>query len=121
MLQECKLEIKTDKLNISHAESYIEPSHTQLIKNSSTEDYSSNSISHNYSQSHRNNCNYQVSTNVVITRKILRLLQLLCEHHNSEFQNILRDQKTKMNYDLVSETLSLFDCICGECYSHGFF
>jgi hypothetical protein len=99
---------------MSHAESYIESSHTQLIKNSSTEDCSANSISHNYSQSYRINCNNNTSTIVVITRKILRLLQLLCEHHNAEFQNILRDQKTKINYNLVSETLSLFDCICGK-------
>ncbi|CAG9800819.1 unnamed protein product [Chironomus riparius] len=112
-IQECKLEIKTDKLNISHVESYIESSHSQLIKNSSTEDYSSNSISHNYTQSNRINCTY-TSTNVVVSRKILRFLQLLCEHHNAEFQNILRDQKTKINYNLVSETLSLFDCICEQ-------
>lgn len=55
-----------------------------------------------------------VSINILIARKILRFLQLLCENHNSEFQNALRDQESKINYNLVSETLSLFECISGE-------
>ncbi|KAG9509653.1 Inositol 1,4,5-trisphosphate receptor, partial [Fragariocoptes setiger] len=48
---------------------------------------------------------------------ILRLLQLLCEHHNKSMQDFLRGHKlTKsvQNYNLVSETLVFLDCICGS-------
>ncbi|XP_073958663.1 inositol 1,4,5,-trisphosphate receptor [Choristoneura fumiferana] len=45
---------------------------------------------------------------------ILRLLQLLCENHNPELQNLLRNQNNKSNYNLVSETLMFLDCICGS-------
>lgn len=30
------------------------------------------------------------------------------------FQNFLRNQKSKMNYNLVSKTLMFLDCICGS-------
>jgi len=45
---------------------------------------------------------------------ILRFLQLLCENHNAELQAFLRKQDNKTNYNLVSETLSFLDCICGS-------
>jgi len=45
---------------------------------------------------------------------ILRFLQLLCENHNAELQNFLRDINNKSKYSLVSETLMFLDCICGS-------
>lgn len=71
---------------------------------------------------------------------ILRFLQLLCENHNRDLQvcivscavhavssklklirfysiftqNLLRNQNNKNNYNLVSETLTFLDCICGS-------
>lgn len=45
---------------------------------------------------------------------VLRFLQLLCENHNPELQNLLRSQNNKTNYNLVSETLMFLDCICGS-------
>ena len=44
----------------------------------------------------------------------MRFLQLLCENHNLDLQQYLRDQNNKTNYDLVSETLRFLDCICGS-------
>uniref|UniRef100_A0A2A4JRB4 Inositol 1,4,5-trisphosphate receptor n=1 Tax=Heliothis virescens TaxID=7102 RepID=A0A2A4JRB4_HELVI len=51
---------------------------------------------------------------VAIMRPILRFLQLLCENHNPDLQNLLRNQNNKSNYNLVSETLMFLDCICGS-------
>lgn len=56
----------------------------------------------------------RLSTKVLITQPILRFLQLLCENHNSDLQNLLRNQNNKTNYNLVSETLMFLDCICGS-------
>ncbi|GFY58925.1 inositol 1,4,5-trisphosphate receptor type 1 [Trichonephila inaurata madagascariensis] len=51
---------------------------------------------------------------VVVMQPILRFLQLLCENHNYDLQNFLRNQNNKNNYNLVSETLMFLDCICGS-------
>ncbi|XP_060113469.1 inositol 1,4,5-trisphosphate receptor type 2 [Heteronotia binoei] len=51
---------------------------------------------------------------IVIMQPILRFLQLLCENHNRELQNFLRNQNNKTNYNLVCETLQFLDCICGS-------
>lgn len=51
---------------------------------------------------------------IAIMQPILRFLQLLCENHNRELQNHLRDQSNKNNYNLISETLIFLDCICGS-------
>ncbi|KAG8438565.1 hypothetical protein GDO86_004943 [Hymenochirus boettgeri] len=51
---------------------------------------------------------------IAIMEPILRFLQLLCENHNRELQNFLRNQNNKTNYNLVCETLQFLDCICGS-------
>ncbi|XP_035209634.1 inositol 1,4,5-trisphosphate receptor type 1-like isoform X3 [Stegodyphus dumicola] len=51
---------------------------------------------------------------VMVMQPILRFLQLLCENHNYDLQNFLRNQNNKNNYNLVSETLMFLDCICGS-------
>uniref|UniRef100_A0A7N4NHZ2 Inositol 1,4,5-trisphosphate receptor n=1 Tax=Sarcophilus harrisii TaxID=9305 RepID=A0A7N4NHZ2_SARHA len=51
---------------------------------------------------------------IAIMQPILRFLQLLCENHNRELQNFLRNQNNKTNYNLVCETLQFLDCICGS-------
>ncbi|XP_055011214.1 LOW QUALITY PROTEIN: inositol 1,4,5-trisphosphate receptor type 2 [Boleophthalmus pectinirostris] len=56
----------------------------------------------------------QMSPSISIMNPILRYLQLLCENHNSELQNFLRNQNNKTNYNLVCETLQFLDCICGS-------
>lgn len=82
----------------------------------------------------------QMSPAITIMKPILRYLQLLCENHNSDlqvhnfsqmthldsnpvspvnifqllFQNFLRNQSNKTNYNLVCETLQFLDCICGS-------
>lgn len=56
----------------------------------------------------------RLSAKVLIMQPILRFLQLLCENHNPELQNLLRNQNNKTNYNLVSETLMFLDCICGS-------
>lgn len=55
-----------------------------------------------------------MSPAITIMRPILRFLQLLCENHNRELQNFLRNQNNKTNYNLVCETLQFLDCICGS-------
>uniref|UniRef100_H3D3M6 Inositol 1,4,5-trisphosphate receptor n=1 Tax=Tetraodon nigroviridis TaxID=99883 RepID=H3D3M6_TETNG len=55
-----------------------------------------------------------MSPAIAIMKPILRFLQLLCENHNSELQNFLRNQNNKTNYNLVCETLQFLDCICGS-------
>ncbi|XP_015284919.1 PREDICTED: inositol 1,4,5-trisphosphate receptor type 2 [Gekko japonicus] len=55
-----------------------------------------------------------MSPAIVIMQPILRFLQLLCENHNRELQNFLRNQNNKTNYNLVCETLQFLDCICGS-------
>ncbi|KAF0991205.1 hypothetical protein HZS_6306, partial [Henneguya salminicola] len=46
--------------------------------------------------------------------KTFLFLQLLCENHNRNLQNFLRVQNIyKNNYNLVLETLSILDAICG--------
>lgn len=57
----------------------------------------------------------KLSPKVAIMKPILRFLQLLCENHNRNLQNLLRDQKAnKSKYNLISETLILLDVICGS-------
>ncbi|KAG5330566.1 ITPR protein, partial [Acromyrmex charruanus] len=56
----------------------------------------------------------QLSPKVLVMQPILRFLQLLCENHNRELQNFLRNQNNKTNFNLVSETLMFLDCICGS-------
>ncbi|XP_056137973.1 inositol 1,4,5-trisphosphate receptor type 2 [Lampris incognitus] len=56
----------------------------------------------------------QMSPAITIMKPILRFLQLLCENHNSDLQNFLRNQNNKTNYNLVCETLQFLDCICGS-------
>lgn len=56
----------------------------------------------------------RLSAKVLVMQPILRFLQLLCENHNPDLQNMLRNQSNKTNYNLVSETLMLLDCICGS-------
>ncbi len=57
----------------------------------------------------------RLSPKVSIMKPILRFLQLLCENHNHDMQNLLRDQASnKSKYNLVSETLVLLDVICGS-------
>eukprot|EP00062_Callorhinchus_milii_P022695 gi/632980746/ref/XP_007907206.1/ PREDICTED: inositol 1,4,5-trisphosphate receptor type 2 isoform X2 [Callorhinchus milii] len=55
-----------------------------------------------------------MSPTIAIMQPILRFLQLLCENHNRELQNFLRNQGNKTNYNLVCETLQFLDCICGS-------
>lgn len=46
---------------------------------------------------------------------VLRFLQLLCENHNQDIQNFLRDQaKFSTSLNIVSQTLTLLDCLCGS-------
>lgn len=56
----------------------------------------------------------KLSSKVLIMQPILRFLQLLCENHNPDMQNLLRYQNYKTNYNLISETLMFLDCICGS-------
>ncbi|XP_029032041.1 inositol 1,4,5-trisphosphate receptor isoform X10 [Osmia bicornis bicornis] len=56
----------------------------------------------------------QLSIKVLVMQPILRFLQLLCENHNRDLQNFLRNQNNKTNFNLVSETLMFLDCICGS-------
>ncbi|XP_053994130.1 inositol 1,4,5-trisphosphate receptor isoform X10 [Hylaeus volcanicus] len=56
----------------------------------------------------------QLSAKVLVMQPILRFLQLLCENHNRDLQNYLRNQNNKTNFNLVSETLMFLDCICGS-------
>lgn len=55
-----------------------------------------------------------LSNKILILQPILRFLQLLCENHNRDLQNLLRNQNNKSNCNLVSETLMFLDCICGS-------
>ncbi|XP_073839343.1 inositol 1,4,5,-trisphosphate receptor isoform X2 [Musca autumnalis] len=56
----------------------------------------------------------KLSNKVLVMQPILRFMQLLCENHNPDLQNLLRNQNNKTNYNLVSETLMFLDCICGS-------
>lgn len=56
----------------------------------------------------------KLSNKVLVMQPTLRFLQLLCENHNPDLQNLLRHQNNKTNYNLVSETLMFLDCICGS-------
>lgn len=71
-------------------------------RNTSQDNFKSSTVGH------------YLSSEIVIMQPILRFLQLLCENHNSEMQNYLRKQEHKNNYNLVLETLSFIDCICGS-------
>lgn len=56
----------------------------------------------------------RLSAKVLVMQPILRFMQLLCENHNPDLQNLLRNQCNKTNHNLVSETLMFLDCICGS-------
>ncbi|XP_068125479.1 inositol 1,4,5-trisphosphate-gated calcium channel ITPR3 isoform X2 [Hyperolius riggenbachi] len=56
----------------------------------------------------------EVGPVVLIMEPILRFLQLLCENHNPDLQNFLRNQSNKTNYNLVCETLQFLDIMCGS-------
>ncbi|XP_071993267.1 inositol 1,4,5-trisphosphate-gated calcium channel ITPR3 isoform X1 [Engystomops pustulosus] len=56
----------------------------------------------------------EVGPIVLIMEPILRFLQLLCENHNPDLQNFLRNQNNKTNYNLVCETLQFLDIMCGS-------
>ncbi|CAD5219928.1 unnamed protein product [Bursaphelenchus okinawaensis] len=58
--------------------------------------------------------NEYLPTEVSIIEPILRFLQLLCENHNNVLQNFLRTQNTRPDYNLVGETLTFLDTICGS-------
>ena len=45
---------------------------------------------------------------------ILRFLQLLCEHHHTEWQNLLRCPINSANFNLVSVSMALFESVCGS-------
>ncbi|PVD24858.1 hypothetical protein C0Q70_15345 [Pomacea canaliculata] len=55
----------------------------------------------------------QLPVQISIMKNILRFLQLLCENHNRDLQNYLREQK-HTRFNLVCETLQFLDCICGS-------
>ena len=55
----------------------------------------------------------RLTPHVAMMRPILRYLQLLCENHNRDLQNLLRQQSNK-TVNLVCETLQFLDCICGS-------
>ncbi|NP_001191618.1 inositol trisphosphate receptor [Aplysia californica] len=57
----------------------------------------------------------KMSQQIAIMKPILRFLQLLCENHNRDLQNYLRQQPNcKSSQNLVCETLQFLDCICGS-------
>ncbi|CAD6191298.1 unnamed protein product [Caenorhabditis auriculariae] len=55
-----------------------------------------------------------LSAEVALVEPILRVLQLLCENHNSLLQNFLRRQSDRTNHNLVADTLSFLDTVCGS-------
>lgn len=56
----------------------------------------------------------KLPSEISVMGQILRFLQLLCENHNLQLQNFLRNQNQKANFNLVSETLIFLDRICGS-------
>ncbi|XP_032898387.1 inositol 1,4,5-trisphosphate receptor type 3 [Amblyraja radiata] len=56
----------------------------------------------------------EISPAVAIMQPILRFLQLLCENHNCNLQNLLRCQNNKTSYNLVCQTLQFLDIMCGS-------
>ncbi|XP_055958126.1 inositol 1,4,5-trisphosphate receptor type 1 [Patella vulgata] len=56
----------------------------------------------------------KLTAQISMMQPILRFLQLLCENHNRDLQNNLRQQDNKTSYNLVCETLQFLDCICGS-------
>ncbi|XP_043932426.1 inositol 1,4,5-trisphosphate receptor type 3 [Protopterus annectens] len=56
----------------------------------------------------------EMGPGIMIMKPILRFLQLLCENHNLDLQNFLRNQDNKTNYNLVCETLQFLDIMCGS-------
>jgi hypothetical protein len=117
-IENCKWEIKSDKIGGKHADSLFNSTHHSFIKNSSSEESTSHSRSASDHDLKLLNIKQlddkDISISVLIAKKILKFLQLLCENHNTEAQNLLRDQKGKVNFDLVSETLTLLECLCGK-------
>ena len=62
----------------------------------------------------KNSFNAKLPPEIAVMQQILRFLQLLCENHNSELQNFLRNQNNKNNFNLISETLMFLDRLCGS-------
>lgn len=59
--------------------------------------------------------NGRLPDRIKIMRPILRLLQLLCEDHNTTMQNFIHSQQqNKTSYNLVAKTLVFLNCICGS-------
>jgi inositol 1,4,5-triphosphate receptor type 1 len=56
----------------------------------------------------------KLPSEIAVMQQILRFLQLLCENHNPDLQNFLRNQNSKSNYNLISETLMFLDRMCGS-------
>ncbi|CAG2100807.1 unnamed protein product [Medioppia subpectinata] len=56
----------------------------------------------------------RLPSEIAVMQQILRFLQLLCENHNYELQNFLRQQTNKNNFNLISETLMFLDRLCGS-------
>jgi inositol 1,4,5-triphosphate receptor type 1 len=56
----------------------------------------------------------KLPSEIAVMQQILRFLQLLCENHNPDLQNFLRNQNNKSNFNLVSETLMFLDRMCGS-------
>ena len=57
----------------------------------------------------------EMSTTMLSLKPTFRFLQLLCENHNKNLQNYLREQTgNKRSYDLISKTLEILDALCGS-------
>jgi hypothetical protein len=100
-----------------------EPSHFKNMSKEADDSYSaisnSNTPSANTSASNFGNVSSfnqsSLPEDIAIMKIILRFLQLLCENHNSDLQNLLRfQQSNKTSYNLVCDTLQFLDCICGS-------
>jgi len=63
---------------------------------------------------HKNGPEPKLPSEIAVMQQILRFLQLLCENHNYDLQNFLRNQNNKSNFNLVSETLMFLDRLCGS-------
>ncbi|KAG5678613.1 hypothetical protein PVAND_008274 [Polypedilum vanderplanki] len=119
-IEESKWEIKSDKIGDKNlVDSLFTSNHHSFIKNSSSEESTIHSVYENdwrsfYNKQH----SYKESISAVIAKNILKFLQLLCENHYTEAQNYMRDQKNKVNFNLVVEILSLLEIILGESFPY---
>ncbi|XP_065219577.1 inositol 1,4,5-trisphosphate receptor [Planococcus citri] len=88
-----------------------EPSNFTISHTSALEDMLAEKLDHKQKDKDEQN---KLSSKVLVMKPIQRFLQLLCENHNRDLQNLLRNQNNKNNYNLISETLTFLDCICGS-------